>query len=676
MQRIIFSFAAGLALLGCTLLCTTPARAQQGLAHGGADGIIVDLGNWVLPASINGRAVASYRVERREAGGRTWTQVADVRGPASQGELETALASHQKSFPELSGVKFGAAELWQRLQTGRDVRSIGVVTRFLPVQLALGLRWMDGGASRATPYEYRISHIGQDGSATEAFVTPAVAWPGVGDVGRLQLAQTEAEPTSATMRWYAKGTPPTSFRMYRREGLSGPFSELSTAVVDSCCFVARGLTSSGDSVLAVVHDKTVQHSKVYQYYVVPLDYFRNEGFASDTATIVAFRMSHVPLPERMAVRSVDSLGLLLRWQLREPSAVHGIVIERGPAIDTGFVEIFAAAPSDTSWLDQTVTPMERYYYRLRLVGPGGLRSAPSAVLIGIWKSNDIPTPPQHVKAEPVRGGVRVEWTADTVQNIAGYVVHRADGYGAIFRQISDVLPVQPARYIDTMALRGDWTYLYTVSAVNSSHVPSAPSDTAYATPDIPLAIPAPQGVLARVDKGRVYLTWTMQEDNPTLSGWRVYRREGTSGVWRALGDTLLEASENHVLDEGTKPGASYAYRVRAYSIRGDSSETSAIVDVRIAGPAVYAPANLRAKLDGKQVLLTWDEIVQPGAKEFRIYRYTRGGTPQAVGTVPLEQREFLDTRPGSTSPVFYYVTTVSTTGEESRPGRESAVLLR
>jgi fibronectin type 3 domain-containing protein len=675
MRREALHLISALLLLAAILAGGGRAEAQQGLAHAGPDGIYVDLGNYVLPASIDGRSVNAYRVERRPAKTRQWTPVADVAGPATQTELEAAFLTMQSRFGELAGVKINAPELWQRLQTARDLRTVGVATRLLPVQLALGVRWLDATADRAEAYEYRVSHVDQDGSVREAFITPPVAWPGFADVAELRMEQSSGEPTAATVEWrILRGTQPTAFRVFRREGLAGPFAELSSNVVDSCCIVAKGLFARGDTLLATVHDKTVQRGQVYQYYAVPQDYFRNEGRASDTATVVTFRMAHVPLPERMKIRSIDTAGLELRWDLRETSAIHGVVIERGPKIDSGFVELFTASPTDTSYLDVTVQPMTRYYYQLRLVGPGGLRSPASAVVIGIWKSSDMPTPPQNVRAAAVKGGVRLEWDADSLQFIQGYYVYRAEGYGMEFRQVSAYLPPVPTVWLDTTAaLRGDATYMYTIVAENTSHIRSVMSDTVYATPDIPIPVPAPQGITARVDQGRVYLTWKTQNDvQMAVSGYRVFRREADGG-WKPVADTLQDAEQNFMLDENTKPGGRYDYAVRAYSIRGDSSALSSIASALIPLPEVYPPSNLKAYREGVAVVLQWDEVVQSGAKEFRVYRYTRGAQPRMLATLPLETRVYLDDKPGGTSPVYYYITTVGTLGHESAPGKEVAV---
>ena len=71
--------------------------------------------------------------------------------------------------------------------------------------------------------------------------------------------------------------------------------------------------------------------------------------------------------------------------------------------------------------------------------------------------------------------------------------------------------------------------------------------------------------------------------------------------------------------------------------------------------------------------LEWDEIVQPAATGFKLYRYTRGNNPVLVATLKSDIVEYFDKKAGRDYPVFYYLTTLAA-GQESRPGREVAVV--
>ncbi len=652
--------------------------AQSGLAHGGSDGIYVDLGNWILPATIGGSTVTAYRVERRIAGSRQWTAVHDITGPQSAAELSANLSALAARYPELRDVTIDAAGLWQRIEQGRDLKSVGVATRLLSVQLAIGVRYLDDGAERAQLTEYRISHVLADGSVREVFTTPAVTWPGVGEVSTLSVDGTHGEPSSASVTFrVGNGLPPSAFRVFRREGLIGPFAELASNVTDSCCIVNKGLVARGDTIFCVVSDKSVGPGTVYQYYAVPMDYFRNEGLPSDTATVMSFRMTQVPLPEHMKVRSIDTAGLMLTWKIREPSAVHGILIERGPKIDSGFVELFTAGAKDTSFLDMTVMPMTRYYYRLRIVGPDGLRSQPSAVLIGIWKTSEAPTPPLGVQAEGIPGGVRISWKLDTMQQLDGYFVFRTPGGDQPMQQISDRIPMRETSFVDTLGLQGMTAYMYAVRSENSSHVQSLLSDTVTAVAQIDVPLETPRDLNTKVISGNVALFWNEHyTDQPGCIGYRIYRREGSTDRWRPLNGELTAPWENYFTDSDVVPGGSYEYTVRAFGMSSDSSAPSLIARAAIALPGVFPPANLTAQPQGRVVTLRWDGIAQPGAKEFRLYRYTRGTKPRLVKTLDLDIIGYTDELKGRESPVFYYLTTVGTHGQESRPGKEVAVMVK
>ena len=660
------------------LILAVPLCAQPGLVHSGPDGIYVALGNSVLPAVVEGQSYTSYRVERREKGTAEWSEVALPAGPGTQLELEQRLRGQIIRFPELGDITINIPAFWERLQSGRTLRDLGNITRLLPVQLALGVRWLDTTALKSTPYEYRISRIAEDGSVSESFSTPTIVYPGYVDMASLRSAESHGETVSARVLWRAReGLPPSTFRVFRRQGITGSFTELIPNSGDSCCTVSMGLIARGDTIFCSLYDKTVQPGLVYQYYAVPLDFFRNEGRPSDTVSVTTFQMRQVPLPEHMKALSIDTAGIEIRWQLREPSAVHGIVIERGPAIDSGFVELFTAGASDTSFLDLSVAPMQRYYYRLRLIGPGGLRSVPSAVVIGIHRSSEIPTPPYGVRAEAIENGIRLTWFPDSGAHLKGYYVYRGDGLLMPLKQISSLLPPEQGVYVDTSSsLQPARAYSYSVQSESTSHVTSAFSDTVSAVPIMPETVPVPAGIDAAIDGNRVHVSWnTALRPDPSLLGYRLYRRKGDTRLM-PVADTLQESWQNYFVESEAAAGETYAYAVRAVSITGDTSAFSATATVSLPEPAYYPPGNLRARAEDRRVYLSWDEILQQDADGLRLYRYERGKDPRLVVTLESDARDYVDRRPGRGKLVSYYLTTVGKEGTESERSRIVSVPLR
>ncbi len=666
--------AAVLCIITATAL---PLSAQPGLVHTGPDGIYVALGNSVLPGDVEGVRYDAYRVERRESDG-DWVEISRVQGPTTQRELAEGLENLRSRFPEYGDLRIDPAVFWQRLQAGRRLRDIGMITRLLPVQQLLGVRFLDTTVQRARAYEYRISRIAADGSEGERFTTPSIIFPGLPDVTRLRVHAKEGETVAARVLWRAgEGTPPSSFRVFRREGIGGPYRELIPNSGDSCCNVTMTMISRADTLLCSVLDKTVEAGMVYQYYATARDYFRNEGPPSDTATVITFQMRQVPLPERLKAYSVDTAGIGIRWQLREPSAVHGIVIERGPALDSGFVELFTAGPADTSFLDMSVRPMERYYYRLRLIGPGGLRSVPSAVVIGIFKSSAVPPPPSGVYAESLPRGIHLHWRADSTQHLQGYYVYRGEGYGVPLRQQSGMLPPAAGEYVDTSAaLQGGRTYMYSVQAVSSSHVAGAMSDTVGAMPQISITVDIPADVDIVRDGRRVLLSWnTTQPRHRDVLGYRVYRKTEKENHFTPVADTLQNPRQNFYADSSLQAGEKAMYAVRAFSVTGDSSALSAPATIMIPARVFFPPGNVRAKREGKKVRIMWDEIIQQ-ADALHLYRYERGTAPKLIRKLKPTDVEYVDAKPGRGRRVSYYLVTIGTRDEESRRSKIVTVPLR
>ncbi|PLX24291.1 MAG: hypothetical protein C0600_13355 [Ignavibacteria bacterium] len=673
--------SAAVSLTACLmfLLFTTPLTAQEGGISTGPDGVYIALGTSILPATVEGVPYTAYRVERREAGASSWEEIARVSAPVTQIAFDRAFRQQMQRFPELADLSINTAALWGRVTASRQLRDIGMAGRLLPVQLALGVRWLDTTVERAAAYEYRIGRMTDTGPAPDAVTTPGIVFPGLVDLAQLRTVHTHGETMSAQVTWRAgEGHPPAAFRVFRRMGIDGPFSPLPLGGEDSCCTVSMSLVSRNDTVFCSLYDKTVEHGQLYQYYAEPMDYFRNIGRPSDTATVITFQMRQVPLPDHLAAYSVDTAGIRIRWNLRELSAVHGIVIERGPKIDSGFVELFTAAPTDTSFLDVTVEPMQRYYYRFRLIGPGGLRSVASAVIFGMFKSSVVPTPPNGVQARAIEDGIRISWAPDRNQHLKGYYVYRSDGFQAPMKLLSPLLPVEQGVFVDTSsALQPAQAYMYALQSVTSSHVSSVLSDTVSAIPVTPVNIAAPLDIEAVADGSTVHVSWnTVNARDPSILGYLVYRKGEKDKRMTAVADTLQASWQNYYTDHDLPPGSATSYAVRVVSITQDTSDMSAAAAVRIAGVEYYPPGNLRAWKERRSVHLTWDEVVQPGIKGLRLYRYVRGKKPQLIRKLKPNLQEYVDKKPGRVKLVSYYLTVIGEGGVESARSKVVTVPLR
>jgi uncharacterized repeat protein (TIGR02543 family) len=93
---------------------------------------------------------------------------------------------------------------------------------------------------------------------------------------------------------------------------------------------------------------------------------------------------------------------------------------------------------------------------------------------------------------------------------------------------------------------------------------SAKAKVSALTPDAPVGLAA-----AAVSTSRVDLTW---KDLPDELGYRLERRLGSLGSWVLL--PALGANATSYSDTGLASGTTYFYRVRAYNVAGDSSNST------------------------------------------------------------------------------------------------------
>ena len=69
-------------------------------------------------------------------------------------------------------------------------------------------------------------------------------------------------------------------------------------------------------------DTTIIANNVYEYFALPVDYYQNEGIASDTVTIAAFSYNKLFPPYDIRISEADSLeGLKLNWKLDNKKAI-------------------------------------------------------------------------------------------------------------------------------------------------------------------------------------------------------------------------------------------------------------------------------------------------------------------------------------------------------------------
>ncbi|HJU02965.1 MAG TPA: DNRLRE domain-containing protein [Actinomycetes bacterium] len=178
-------------------------------------------------------------------------------------------------------------------------------------------------------------------------------------------------------------------------------------------------------------------------------------------------------PAKLAARAVSSGEVGLQWTGSTDNVeVTGYVVYRGGA-RLGEVSADALSYQDTS----DVRPSTSYEYVVTAVDGAGNESPASNSASVTTPASTGPAPPTNLAAT-VAGGpqVSLSWTPSASSTVTGYNLYRGAGAAALTRVSSSA----SSSFLDTTVAAGT-TYRYAVTAVDTSGVESARSNTVTVT---------------------------------------------------------------------------------------------------------------------------------------------------------------------------------------------------
>ncbi len=334
----------------------------------------------------------------------------------------------------------------------------------------------------------------------------------------------------------------------------------------------------------------------------------------------------------------------------------------------------------TAWEDH---PTGSGPYVYRLLGDGG-RVLGTSLPVDPRQITPTANPPQDVRAEASPQGVRLFWSRPEPtpgMPVAVFRVKRDDGSGP---QIVGKGPIllgdeEPSgkakkrtRYLDPEAPK-ERTVQYVVVGEDVFGRESAPSQPVEVfVPDFAASDP-PGGLTAKVEAGRVTLTW-QPNDDPNTVGYVLQRSAFQQGPYASLTDKPIGPKESRYEDDTGTAGGRYYYRILGIGPRnkvGDPSQAVATV-WHASGPP-RSPADLRAKLGISSIVLRWKAI--PGAVAYVVEKRSKGASRWSPATPrPTPEPRYDDPIvPGMTGTLLYRVAALGGDGQRSKPSGELAV---
>lgn len=631
-------------------------QQEYPVAIGGSFGIFIDLSN----------QKGDFIIERAETSSKNWIEIDRTTSPLTAEEFLNRLQGLQSMFSDYSfpNEKQGN-QIWNIWQRTNRVDSIPYWGNMPAIKIALGTMFLDTSATLHTEYQYRISTA--DNIQSKEFTNP-VYFPKSFYNDDISYFSSSAETDKIFLEFRTTGENfPAAFRVFRRDNGKGNFERINPI---------NGFNVNNDTLSLFVIDNSVTAYNFYNYFVLPLDLFGNEGTPSDTIFIGAYNFSSIPLPQNVKVESDDSSDTFrLSWILPNPEAVVSIRIFRSEIFDSGFVQIAEVSPQINHYVDLMVEPMKRYYYYFQLTGPVGEVSPATARIGGFHQSIVEPVPPVNIKAESLSNGVKLQWE-NSEDFIGGFWVYRSDGFSDSLALISNLIKEEKpfTVFVDTSEeLSGKLTYNYSIRSSSTSHVLSNFSDTLAIRPEIETIPPTPTGLSAFLqDDNSVRIIWDdMTETENSVGYYLIFRRtidpsKKDTSDFQPLIDSVLSSDENSFVDSTAEAGKFYAYAVISVDLFGGQSSVSIPVSLDFPMTNPQTPGGLRVTRDKDGVIIKWDAMNQEDITEYKVYRQQRDKEKDFLGSVKKgKPLQLIDRGVNKGELYFYSVTTVDKNQQES-----------
>jgi fibronectin type 3 domain-containing protein len=551
--------------------------------------------------------------------------------------------------------------IWKLAQKHNIVDSLGFYVPFPAFQQALGTAYCDTTAMAGKLYDYKISMAHPGKKPSEVLVKKVAYTPQLIPAG-IKTVYAEPYETKVMLRYYtANGFVPAIIKLYRQYYLQGEFKEVPAAF---------GMQNQDQKKFYMLTDNEVKRGLVYNYYAVPFDHFGNPGTPSDTVRLTNLVQAGIPAVRKLKASSDEkNHAINLSWTFTPVPYLKSINVYRSESYDTTRYNLVATlSAKETMYVDRNVSPVQTYYYFVKLNGDrsSGLASARVA---GMLKA-DRPAPaPSELQLSTANEGVRLSWNRPAAPDIRGYYLYRSENDTTNMKQVSGFIPASgrvTEHYTDTLAVKGNRKYYYTIRAENTSYAKSARSASAGIDLSNTKEDKSPVVLRAKQNGSLVMLHWPLYEaQTGSTTGYEVYRKpaaDSSSAAWARLSTSTLRPDRNYFEDSTAIPGLNYRYRLEIIRKQG---KTSSEVTFGLDKPKLLSPGGIVARRNGRKVTIAWDASMQDNITGYKIYKLNANGQYEVAGTVQGQTTSSFNISTTGEERVSFTVVSIDTDNEES-----------
>ena len=534
--------------------------------------------------------------------------IARLRPPQTEQELQDRYQEAKPLFPPLLRDESEQLSIvWEYLSEQKPLDQLPVF-RYPAVQLAMGIAWLDQEAESGQTYQYQLSspvsrntYSGQIRHQAHSFQHEA-----------FEVLQSSRDAEYPTVEWwspFADGM--VDYQVFRKTLADRSFTEV---------WPLRQKGFSQDSLRLLMTDTTIREEGIFEYYVVPMDLWGNQGNPSQRAQAGNFSTRSQPSIVNFRAESlIDQRQLKLSWSLRNAHRVRSLSLYQSRQPREGFELVRELTPADSSFVSSIDEPGEGYYYYLQIHDITD-KQLQSVTIFGLYTGSHAAEPPVRVAAESLEEGVRLDWEGRG-ENVRGYYVFRAKGYRGEMRQISPFLAAESRpHYLDTAQLQAGTVYSYAVKAESKSYVLGELSERVAVRSSTPTHISAPVSLQSQIQPdGRVRISWeNLYHREAQLSGYHLYRREAGEREFRQITREMIPFRQNFAYDLQTDAGRVYEYAAQAFDVYGKKSSLSTSTQIYI--PLPNLPQRLGVRRFSAGILLQWNAPQTDLPYQVSIYR--------------------------------------------------------
>ncbi len=643
------------------LICIN-AAAQTNITHAGKKGI------WVLCGTKMPKNF-SYRI-LRQIGREDFKPIAELTSPNAKEKLQGDLIAAQ----QLAGLPINSVSenrlnlIWQRLNQSVDNELPIEMVSDYPMREAVGTAFFDAVTDSAVSYTYKVQMIGNKNEMLSEVTSYQSSWPGKAPQPQILPLNVRSINTSIVGQFaIIDRERMVTCKVYRSYYLRSGFEEIQ----------GEPIFTQNDSIPVIEFtDKTATGKVPYTYAILPIDAAGNEGALSPELKL--FNVADktiIPSVTNFQTTSVeDKNAIKLSWSLKDTKNMISIDIFKGDKYDGKYIKIATIPGTDTTYFDGAVSPIETYFYTVRLNSTYE-KSPMSARTPGILKASRLNLfPPQNLRLVQEKNMVHLSWKKNE-DDTRAYYVYRSTKRDNVMQQVGKLIITDSATisYTDTVPQTIEpGMYAYAIADQNTSYAISSLTPPVYAYFQGINATPIPHDLnVSELPQKHVQLLWAnMQKESNYVANYGVYRRG------RSLDSTKTEnlrkiatlpPSQNSYIDTTAKPNMVYYYSIKTIGDQGTESSPSLESGYRYTTADVNNVANVRLFSTEGKVLIKWDNPVSTNIKNITLSRMNEGDKNATFRiNLTADQQEYNDDKITKGSTYYYQIQVEDKDGNLSR----------